>query len=112
MKRQDAAGRPHHQQRLDLGARAAAQLAPYTATKHAITGLTKSTVARRPQVRHRLRPDRHRQRRDRDDRARWRRACRRPTARSRVEPLMDVEHVADAVRLHGRACRSTPTCSS
>ena len=38
--------------------------APYTATKHAITGLTKSTVARRPAIRHRLRPDRHRQRRD------------------------------------------------
>ena len=37
----------------------------YTATKHAITGLTKIDVARRPQVRHRLRPDRHRQRRDR-----------------------------------------------
>ncbi len=37
--------------------------APYTATKHAITGLTKSHRARRPQVRHRLRPDRHRQRR-------------------------------------------------
>ena len=41
--------------------------APYTATKHAITGLTKSHVARRPQVRHRLRPDRHRQRGDRHD---------------------------------------------
>ena len=44
MKSQDPAGRPHHQQRLDLGPRAAAQLAPYTATKHAITGLTKSTA--------------------------------------------------------------------
>ena len=43
--------------------------APYTATKHAITGLTQVDRARRPQVRHRLRPDRHRQRRDRDDRA-------------------------------------------
>ena len=42
--------------------------APYTATKHAITGLTKSTVAGRAQVRHRLRPDRHRQRRHRDGR--------------------------------------------
>ena len=43
--------------------------APYTATKHAITGLTKSTVARRPQVRHRLRPDRYRQRVDGDGRS-------------------------------------------
>jgi NAD(P)-dependent dehydrogenase (short-subunit alcohol dehydrogenase family) len=38
--------------------------APYTSTKHAITGLTKSHLARRPRLRHRLRPDRHRQRRD------------------------------------------------
>jgi NADP-dependent 3-hydroxy acid dehydrogenase YdfG len=36
-----AQGRPHHQQRLDLGARAAALLGAYTATKHAVTGLTK-----------------------------------------------------------------------
>ena len=44
MKSQDAARRPHHQQRLDLGPRAAARTrSPYTATKHAITGLTKST---------------------------------------------------------------------
>ena len=34
----------------------------YNATKHAVTGLTKSLVARRPRVRHRLRADRHRQR--------------------------------------------------
>ena len=39
--------------------------APYTATKHAITGLTKCNVARRAQVRHRVRSDRHRQRGDR-----------------------------------------------
>ncbi len=39
----------------------------YTSTKHAITGLTKSTSLDGRQVRHRLRPDRHRQRRDRDD---------------------------------------------
>ena len=43
MKAQDAARRPHHQQRLDLRARAAAAHRAYTATKHAITGLTKST---------------------------------------------------------------------
>ena len=35
------ARRPHHQQRLDLGARPAAARGAYTATKHAITGLTK-----------------------------------------------------------------------
>ena len=37
-----AARRTHHQQRLDLGARPAAEVGAYTATKHAITGLTKS----------------------------------------------------------------------
>ena len=41
----------------------------YTATKHAITGLTKADRARGPRARHRLRADRHRQRRDRHDRA-------------------------------------------
>ena len=44
---------------------AAARIGAYTATKHAITGLTKAIVARRPRVRHRLRADRHRQRRHR-----------------------------------------------
>ena len=43
--------------------------APYTATKHAITGLTRSTALDGRGLRHRLRADRHRQRRDRDDRA-------------------------------------------
>ena len=40
--RAGAAGGADHQQRLDLGACAALRLAPYTASKHAITGLTKS----------------------------------------------------------------------
>ena len=40
--------------------------APYTATKHAITGLTKS-ISLDGRWRHRLRPDRHRQRRHGDD---------------------------------------------
>ena len=38
----EPARRAHHQQRLDLRPCAAADSAPYTATKHAITGLTKS----------------------------------------------------------------------
>ena len=42
--------------------------APYTATKHAITGLTKSTSLDGRQARHRVRPDRYRQRGDGDDR--------------------------------------------
>ena len=40
----------------------------YTATKHAVTGLTKSTALDCRAIRHRLRPDRHRQCRDADDR--------------------------------------------
>jgi NAD(P)-dependent dehydrogenase (short-subunit alcohol dehydrogenase family) len=36
------ARRAHHQQRLDLGAHPRPASAAYTATKHAITGLTKS----------------------------------------------------------------------
>ena len=43
--------------------------APYTATKHAVTGLTKAAVTRRPRIRHRRRADRHRQRCHADDRA-------------------------------------------
>ena len=38
-----------------------ANSAPYTASKHAITGIDQVHLARWPQVRHRLRPDRHRQ---------------------------------------------------
>ena len=71
--------------------------APYTATKHAITGLTKSPGAGRARLRHRLRPDRHRQRRDRRSPRAWARARCRPNGELRPEPVMDVRHVADAV---------------
>ncbi len=53
----------------------------YTSTKHAITGLTKSIALDGRQLRHRLRPDRHRQRRHADDRAHGHAACRRRTGR-------------------------------
>ena len=43
--------------------------AAYTASKHAITGLTKTISLDGRAVRHRLRADRHRQRRHADDRA-------------------------------------------
>ena len=42
---------------------------PYTSTKHGITGLTKSIALDGREYRYRLRPDRYRQRRHRDDRA-------------------------------------------
>ena len=76
-----------------------------------ITGLTQVHVARRPQVRHRLRPDRHRQCRHRHGREDSPRACCRPTARPAAEPVIDVEHVVDAV-LYMAGCRWTPTSSS
>ena len=65
----DAARRPHHQQRLDLGARAAAEFGALHGDQARDHRPDQVDVARRPQVRHRLRPDRHRQRGDRDDRA-------------------------------------------
>ena len=45
----------------------------YTSTKHAITGLTKATTLDGRALRHRGRPDRHRQCRDADDRPHGRR---------------------------------------
>ena len=65
MKDQQPRGRPHHQQRLDLGPRAAAELLAlhvHQARDHRPDQVDR---ARRPEVRHRVRPDRHRQRRDR-----------------------------------------------
>ena len=62
------ARRPDHQQRLDLGPRAPAELRAlhgHQARDHRPDQVDRP---RRPEVRHRLRPDRHRQRRDRDDR--------------------------------------------
>jgi NAD(P)-dependent dehydrogenase (short-subunit alcohol dehydrogenase family) len=66
MKAQEPDGRAHHQQRLDLGHAPRPNSIAYTATKHAITGLTKTAVARRAQIRHRGRPGRYRQCADRD----------------------------------------------
>ena len=78
----DAARRPHHQQRLDLGAFAAAGLGGLYRDEACDHRPHQDHLARRPQVRHRVRPDRHRQRRDRDDRSAWRTGSCRRTARS------------------------------
>ena len=71
--------------------------APYTATKHAITGLTKSTSldGRKYDIacgQIDIGNAAHRDGREDGDRA-----CRRPTAQIAIEPLMDVAHVARAV---------------
>jgi len=72
----------------------------YTSCKHAITGLTKSTSLRRPQIRHRLRPDRYRQCADRDDQ-RMQRGV--PQANGTVieEPVMDVQKRGPCGGVHG-----------
>ncbi len=67
MRDQSSAGRPHHQQWLDLGLCAAARCAAYTATKHAITGLTKAISLDGRAYSIALRADRYRQYRDRHD---------------------------------------------
>ena len=83
----------------------------YNATKHAVTGLTKSLVARGPRVRHRLRADRHRQRGDRDDRAdERRRAAGGRLARGRADDGRRPTSAAPSRTW--RRSRSTPTCSS
>ena len=69
----------------------------YTATKHAVTGLTKSLSLDGRALRHRLRADRHRQRGDRTDPAVQPGRARRPTAPIAAEPVFDSRHVADAV---------------
>ena len=56
-------GRAHHQQRLDLGAHAAAQLGRLHLDQARHHRADQVDLARRAQARHRLRPDRHRQRR-------------------------------------------------
>ena len=92
---------PHHQQRLDLGACAAAVL--HRLYGHQARGDWPDQVdfAGLPALWHRLRPDRHRQRGDRHDRAhgRWHPAGRR---QHKVEPRMDVAHVAQAVAAMAR----------
>ncbi len=109
----DPARRPHHQQRLDLGARAAAVLVGLHLDQARHHRPDQSHQPRRPHVRHRGRPGRHRQCRDADDRPHGRRP-RRDAARWHDEA--GTAHGRQGGRrrrrLHGRACRSTPTCCS
>ena len=70
----DPARRPHHQQRLDLGARAAAVLVGLYLDQARHHRTDQGHQPRRPHVRHRGRPGRHRQCRDPDDRPHGRRA--------------------------------------
>ena len=62
MKQQDPARRPYHQQRLDIGSRPAAVFGSLYRDQACDRGAHEIYGARRTAVRHRLRPDRHRQR--------------------------------------------------
>ena len=68
MKDAEAARRAHHQQRLDLGPCAAAAFGALYRDQARHHRPDQSMLARRPRLRHRLRPDRYRQCRDADDR--------------------------------------------
>ena len=68
MKSPGPARRPHHQQRLDLGPCAAAQLRALYRDQARDHRPHQVDRPRRARLRHRLRPDRHRQRAHRDDR--------------------------------------------
>ena len=104
--------RAHHQQRLDLGLCAAPELSlAYTATKHAVSGLTRSRLARRPRARHRGRPDRHRQRRHRDDRAHGGRRAAGRRLDARPSRAWTCSHVAEAV-VHMANLPLDATCCS
>ena len=96
MRHQYAAGRPHHQQRLDLRAHAAAGLAALHSTKHAITGMTKSLALDGRQydiacgqidIGNAATPMTER----------MTKGVPQPNGTMPVEPRMDVKHVADAV---------------
>ena len=69
MKSQNAARRPHHQQRLDLGACAAAVFGRLYLDQARGHRPHQIHLARLPAIRHLLRPDRYRQCRDAADRA-------------------------------------------
>ena len=70
----DAARRPHHQQRLDLGPHAAADVGRLYRDQARHHRPDQADLARRSRLRHLLRPDRHRQCRDAADRAHGARA--------------------------------------
>ncbi len=83
MKDPGSARRPHHQQRLDLGARAAAELGALHGDQARHHRADQVGLARRPEIRHRLRRRSTSATPRRTSRRGWPRACPRPTAASR-----------------------------
>ena len=96
MKEPDAARRTHHQQRLGLGACAAAEFDPVRGDQARADRTDAIVVARWARIRYRVRADRYRQRRDHAQR----RYRARPSAgqrQGRAEARIDVNDVARGV---------------
>ena len=111
MRRPAAAGRPHHQQRVDLGPGAAPALARLHGDEARDHRPHEVDRARRAALRHRLRPDRHRQRGHRHDRRDERAACARPTDRSGPSRRWP-SPTSPPPSCSWPACRSPPTSPS
>jgi hypothetical protein len=94
MKAQSPMGGPHHQQRQHLGLRAAAGLDRLHGDQARGQRPDAHGRARRPALRHRGRPDRHRQCRQRDDRAHDQ-GVPQADGSVRPEPRMDLSAVVD-----------------
>ena len=105
------ARRADHQQRLDLGPRAPAAQRRLHRDQARADRPDQVDLAGRPPVRHRLRPDRHRQRRHRDDPGDESRVSGRPTARWPPSPR-STRGTWPRRWSTWPACRWTPTCSS
>ena len=102
-------GRPHHQQRVDFGVCAAAELGALYRQQARHHGVDAIHVARRPGLGHRLRPDRHRQCRHGHDRAiRGGHAAGERRDQSRAPVDVSTSTLCST----WRGCRSTPTSSS
>ena len=107
----EPARRPDHQQRIRVRACAAPQLRALHLHQARADRTYQVDLARRPQVRYRLRPDRYRQRRDRDDGADEQRcAAGQRHNRGRANHGHGSRRRGDT--LYGQPCRSTPMSSS
>ena len=103
MKDQTPQRRPHHQQRFDLGACAAALLGGLYLDQACHHRADQGLQPRRPQIRHRGRPGRHRQRRNPDDRSHGRRPRRDAAGRHDETGTADGRQGGRRRRrLHGR----------
>ena len=104
-------GRADHQQRLDLGRRAAAALSALHGHQARHHRADQEHVAGRPKVQHRLRTDRHRQCPDRHDQAAGRRCAYSRTGRSRSSRRW-TPTTSPTWSCTWPTCRWKPTCNS